>query len=375
MSADHLALALARPHGDAAVAIRDCGVEVLEWRDEIVRVLGRNEGGGWEREGRPATSVSESPAERRFTGELPAGADVGAVLALAADEAAVNGHEVGPAHLVVALLLAVDSVGAGTARWLGLTPGRVRAATGLVNRRRTLAGGASSGHLGPRQVGAGPLVLCGGASALVLPAVVELSPKACRMVLVDLAWSGPPPSAESRRRYLDTLLAAGAGAAVDSGLVDRDDASDALVCERLASADAIWCTGGSVAALYDRLWATPALDAIVYAHQSGALLGGVSAGATVWGAGVVSDYVVGDPEPLSLFGLLEDVVVFCHYLTSRECAFRERLRAFPGCRGLAVTHGGAIVVDDTDGPRPLCTDATGIAGAVLEDPDGPLATL
>lgn len=340
-----------------------------------MRVLGTNEGGRWEREGRPASSVSESPTERRFTGDLVVHAEVEVVLDLAGEEAGGNGAEVGPSHVLVALLLSVDSVGAGTARWMGLTPGRVRAAAGLANIRRILAGGAPPGRLGPRRPGSGPLVLCGGISAPARPAVMGLSPGVGRVVLVDLAWSGRRPSSHDRQPQLDAWLAAGAGAAVDSGLAERDDAAHPEVCDRLASADVIWCAGGSVAALYDRLWATAALDAILQAHQAGAVLGGVSAGATVWGAGAVSDYVTGEPEPLALFGLLDQAVVFCHFFAGREHAFRERLGAFPGCRGVAVAHGGAVTVDPSGGIRALCADPSGMAGAVLEGPDGQLRVL
>lgn len=377
LTADHLALALARPGCDAAAVLAAAGVVALDWRDEIVKVLGSNEGGRWEREGRPASSVTDSPAERRFGGTLELTEQASGVLELAAAEAAANGHELGPAHVVVGLLLGVDSVGAGTGRWLGLTPGQLRAAAGLVEHRRVLADGAAPGRLGPRRDGAGSLVLCGGASDRgLLSAVVSLSSAAGpAAVVVDLGWSGPRPAPEIRQRYLDDLAAAGAAAAMDSGLTERPDAFDGAVCDRLASADVIWCTGGSVGVLYDRLWATPALDAIVHAHQRGAVLGGVSAGATIWGVGIVSDYVTGHPEPLPLFGLLDGVLVFSHYWPTRERAFRERLRAFPDCRGLAVSHGGAIAVHATGELRPLHTDPSGVSGAVLEDPDGPLVIL
>ena len=377
LTADHLSLALARPGSDAAAVVAAAGVDALDWRDEIVKVLGWNEGGRWEREGRPASSVTDSPAERRFGGTLELTEEASGVLDLAAAEAAANGDELGPAHVVVGLLLGVDSVGAGTARWLGLTPGRLRAAAGLVEHRRVLADGAAPRRLGPRRDGTGLLVVCGGASDTGLLSAVIGQSCAARpgVVLVDLGWSGRRPAPEIRRRYLDYLAAAGADAVVDSGLTERPDAFDITVCDRLASADVIWCTGGSVGAIYDRLWATPALDAIVHAHQGGAVLGGVSAGATVWGVGIVSDYVTGDPEPLPLFGLLDAEVVFSHYWPTRERAFRERLRAFPGCRGVAVTHGGAIAVDSSGELRPFRTDQWGVAGAVLEDPDGPLLTL
>lgn len=170
-------------------------------------------------------------------------------------------------------------------------------------------------------------------------------------------------------------MAAGAGSAVDSGLTDREDAFDAgcaIACSPLTSSGApVALSPPSTTACGRRPPSMPLVDA----HQGGAVLGGVSAGATVWGAGTVTEYVTGDPEPLRLFGLIDDVMVFCHYVAGRERSFRERLRAFPGCRGVAVAHGGAVAVDPSRALRPLRTEAAGMAGAVLDEADGELAVL
>ena len=162
---------------------------------------------------------------------------------------------------------------------------------------------------------------------------------------------------------------------MDSGLTVRDDAASAEACRRLASADVVWLTGGDAAALYDRLWATPALDAIREAHDNGAVVGGVSAGAMVWGAGTLSDFAsLGEAEPFPLFGWLGDVVVWAHYAPSRERALRERLAAFPGCRGLAVAHGGAVVVaPGNDGLQVLHPGMGDAASVVLDGPDQPVS--
>ena len=48
-------------------------------------------------------------------------------------------------------------------------------------------------------------------------------------------------------------------------------------------------------------------------------MGGVSAGAVVWGAGHLSDYAsLGEEEPYPLFGWLHDMVVFPHWFASRS---------------------------------------------------------
>ncbi len=74
--ADHLALALTRPGSDAGAVVAAAGVDIAEWRDEMQRVLGWNEGGRWEREGRNSGSVHESPADRWFAGPLAISSDV-----------------------------------------------------------------------------------------------------------------------------------------------------------------------------------------------------------------------------------------------------------------------------------------------------------
>jgi len=132
---------------------------------------------------------------------------------------------------------------------------------------------------------------------------------------------------------------------LDVGLVERADAASPAVTEALAESDLVWFAAGYGSALYDRVWGTPALAVLRHAHERGAAVGGVSAGAAVWGVGHLSDYAsLGDDEPYHLFGWLHDVVVFPHWFASREARFRQTVRAFPGCRGLAVAHGGAVAV-------------------------------
>ena len=136
---------------------------------------------------------------------------------------------------------------------------------------------------------------------------------------------------------------------VDSGLTERGDAESADACARLAEADLVWFSGGDVAAICDRLWATPPLDAIDEAHRNGGVVGGVSAGAMVWGAGTVSDFAsLGEPDPFPLSGWLDNLVIFAHYTPGREKAFRDAVAFFPGCRGFAIAHGGAVIVGHGD---------------------------
>ena len=302
-------------------------------------------------------------------------ATVDHIVAAAHDEAVANYDEVGPSHLIIALLLEGDCVAAATGCWLGMTPGRIRSLAGLRNERRVVADGIPHAPCS-RPTGTGPIVLCGGgADDDLLARVVALAPRRSggslpRAVLVELGWRIRRTSPEGRRRLADRWTSVGARG-VDSGLVDRLDAESSEACDRLADADLVWFGGGDAAPIYDRLWATPALDAIRHAHDNGAVIGGVSAGARVWGKGTLSDFAsLGEPEPFPLFGWLEDLVIFNHYFPTREQAFRRHLAAFPGCRRLAITHGGAVQADpDGKHIRSLRTGVTGTPHVLLGGPD------
>lgn len=357
------------------------GIGHLDWRDQIVRVLSWGEAQTADREGRPmpARRSADSLAELRFTGTMTVDATVDHIVAMAQDEADANHDEVGPAHLLLALLLEGECVAAATGRWLGMTPGRVRSLARLRNERRIVAGGVPPAPPS-RRLGTGPMVLCGGApDDDLLARVVALAPRRNgrshpQAVLVELGWKTRRTTAEGRCRLADRWTSIGAHG-VDSGLVDRVDAESNEACERLADADLVWFGGGDAARIYDRLWATPALDAIRHAHDNGAVIGGVSAGATVWGKGTLSDFAsLGEPEPFPLLGWLEDLVIFNHYFPTREQAFRRHLAAFPDCRGLAITHGGAVQVDP--GSLDICVVHTGVTGTphvLLPGPDQPLS--
>jgi hypothetical protein len=376
---DHVGLALTRAEV-ARELLAGVGIDPLDWRDQIVRVLGWREGALAEREGRPAGNGADGPAELRVSGPVDLDPGVPHVLQLARDEAAASGGAVGPAQMLVGLLLEGESVAAATGRWLGMTPGRVRHAAGLGNVRRVVAAGIPH-HPWPRSTGCGPIVLCGGGSddallAEVAAVVRRHSGRSTPSVLiVDAGWQTRRPTEPQRRSVVERWQGVGV-AAVDAGAFDRDDAPSPEICERLAAAELVWFNGGDAAAIYDRLWATPALDAIRAAHDGGAAVGGISAGAMVWGAGTLSDFAsVGDPEPFPLFGWLDDLVVFPHYLPPREHAFRERVAAFPGCQGLGVAHGGAVVVAaGSDGIRILHA-APDLPHVWLSPADGAVTTL
>jgi hypothetical protein len=179
LTADNLGLALTRSAGPVRELLGAAGVDQLDWRDQIVRVLSWGEARMAERDGIPVSArrSAESLAQLRFTGTMAVDATtVDHIVALAQDEAVANHDEVGPAHLITAVLLEGECVAAATGSWLGMTPGRIRSLAGLRNERRVVAGGIPHAPW-PRR-GTGPMVLCGGgADDNLLARVVALAPR------------------------------------------------------------------------------------------------------------------------------------------------------------------------------------------------------
>lgn len=375
MTPNHLALALLRS-GPAGRLLAALGVDSLAWRDQINTVLGWQEGRLAELEGRPAGRVADSPAELRFEGHLYLDPFATHVVEWAAGEAHHNMSEVRPAHVLVALLRETESVAAATGRWFGLTPGRVRQMAGLRNERRVLAAGLPAAPA-TRGRGCGPLILCGGvADEDLRRSVVALAGPSPRTVLVDAGWATLPPAANDCQRSVERWVEAGADV-ITSVVVDREGACSTAVTQALTGAQLVWFGGGDACAIFDRLWGTPAYDTMRASHEGGAVVGGVSAGARVWGAGMLSDYAsLGNPEPFPLFGWLDDLIVFTHYLPTRERSLRDELRAFPGHHALAVAHGGAVVVGPGNEPiEVLQPGSDGATHYLLVQADGPLLPL
>ena len=66
------------------------------------------------------------------------------------------------------------------------------------------------------------------------------------------------------------------------------------------------------------------------------------------------------------------MVVFPHWFTSREARFRQTVRAFPGCSGLAVAHGGAVAVLADGQIEVLRQGMAGATHATVRDADAHL---
>lgn len=220
--------------------------------------------------------------------------------------------ELGPAHLVVALLdRQRGDIATGTAKSQGISLAKARRAAGIAHQRRLIADGATPAANRARKVG--PLVLLGGGetSPEVFSYAIDLgrARRGAARRLVNVACifaSGPGRSDQARERRLRHFRLADDVVAEDCGLDDRRDASRPGVLAALAETDVIFMDRGKAERLYDTLVATPAMEAITDASGTGAVVMGLSAGAAIWGGRLHERLGVGRPPgtlpPLELAG-------------------------------------------------------------------------
>lgn len=370
---EHIAAALTRS-GAATRLLEELHVDPRRWRDRIIYTLGVNNGIHFQLEGE---------AIRRLPHEGEVTVDLSSLLLLeaAAHEAMASNAELGPAHLVVALLdRQRGDIATGTAKSQGITLAKARRAAGIAHQRRLIADGATPAANRARKVG--PLVLLGGGetSPEVFSYAIDLGRArrgaARRPVRVACIFaSGPGRSDQARERRLRHFRLADDVVAEDCGLDDRRDASRPGVLAALAETDVIFMDGGKAERLYDTLVATPAMEAITDASDTGAVVMGLSAGAAIWGVGCMSDWASGDhPEPFPLLNWLEDIVVLPHYVPDAEGSLRRLIVDLSASAGVGVAHGGAVVVQH--GWEQWRTISPGVARCVqVEQLDAPAEEL
>jgi cyanophycinase len=327
-------------------------VDPRRWRDYINFILGHNEGVASQQERRARRGKWIRADELYFDGDIEVSGEAAEVVAAALREARRHNEDVGPGHILAAFFEGPGNIAAGTARYHRVTLVKARAAAGIPHERRVLADGAPRAN-GRRPAAIGPLVLLGGgytpraAIDVALRRAGRLSRddvSEVRVVCVFAAW---PYSKRAAERRLQELRDLGAADVVDSGLYRRADSTSQDVVELLRRADVIFLEGGKRELLFDALWDTPALEAMIEASDRGAVVVGYSAGSEVLGMGSLSDWESGDEEePLPLLGWLGSTVVEPHCLdASTERRLRRTMKAFPGCSGLCVAHGGAVLVE------------------------------
>ncbi len=154
-----------------------------------------------------------------------------------------------------------------------------------------------------------------------------------RAVAVLTALEAPDPSQlELLRGHFPVPLE-------DSGLASREDAYDPAVVSRLAAADLVLIGGGSPRRLVEATLGTPALDALRLAYDNGTVIAGCSAGAVVFGAGMLDG-----TERLDLWDWLPDTLVAPHF---GQYDLEPWRRAYPSCEVLGI-RDDAMVRIDTD---------------------------
>lgn len=352
VASHHLALALTRPESSSQEVLDRLGLDPRSWRDYINFILGLNEGVASEREHRARRGLGVPAEEVYFEGNLEVAGPAVATIAAALREARRNSKELGPGHVLAAFFTGPGAIAAGTARYHGITHAKARAAAGIPHERKVLARGVPH-STGRRPAATGSLVLFGGGNVPRAAVDVALhhaarlrdqSVRGVRVVCVCAAWPYSDQAASPRLQELRDL---GAANVIDSGLYRRQDSGSPEVLKCLEAADLIFLDGGKRELLFDALWGTPALEAVITASDRGAVIAGYSAGSEVLGVGCLSDWESGDEEePLSLLGWLDATVVEPHgFDATSERRLRRTMEAFPGCSGLCVAHDGAVLVE------------------------------
>jgi hypothetical protein len=156
-------------------------------------------------------------------------------------------------------------------------------------------------------------VLGGGGDRVAAAVRARLATTPLSVVYIGAAY----PLRRGHGIWADDWTAAGQPV-VDCGLYRRDDAHSEDVCGTIRAADVVLIDSGWPGVLYDNLAGTPALEALVAASDSGAVVAGTSGSAHALGSIAVNPY--GDDgigtEPT--LGWLTDIVVSTHHKNTVE---------------------------------------------------------
>lgn len=194
----------------------------------------------------------------------------------------------------------------------------------------------------------GPFLLYSGSSMAAIGVAIDLLRQRAgrvsgplRLVVLQTPLDTPLPGevAVLRQQFLDHGVDV---EAVDPGLQTRDDAFRPEVIETLERADVILVTGGNPIRMTEVLRDTPALAALHRAGGRGTIIGGGSAGAMVFGAGMLDGPARNPhPEPVPLLSLLPNLVVAPHFGNYPIAPWQA---AFPDRTVLGLPDGAAALV-------------------------------
>ena len=194
------------------------------------------------------------------------------------------------------------------------------------------------------RAGAGWLVLIGGtsdqwrATEAIDRAAIGLMDRDRPIAFVPAA-ACPPDYGES---FLATYHRLGAPRGYVVPVQDRASASDPANTELLRRAGLIYFGGGETVQLLETVTGTPALEAVAAAHNAGAVIVGMSAGAIALAElGVPLNLNIG---VLQGWGWLPRTIVSVHHTPERQSELRRALLDRPDMLGVGLPEDAAVAL-------------------------------
>lgn len=190
--------------------------------------------------------------------------------------------------------------------------------------------------------GQGWLVLCGGeGDEAVHHAVLARCAPGGPAVLVMAAAEDPDRARDYERRY----RAWGGPPLRVLTLRSREDAFQAAHARWLLEARLVLIADGEVRRLLEIFFDTPALQAMLTAYHSGAVVLGIGAGAEAMGTWVLGR---GFEEALGAWGWLPGAFVVSHYTPEAARALQAALHRHPFAYGIGLAEGAALALGPQD---------------------------
>ncbi|MEO7627184.1 MAG: cyanophycinase, partial [Nocardioides sp.] len=222
----------------------------------------------------------------------------------------------------------------------------------------------------------GPLMIIGGAEdklrkrTILKDFVVASGGHEARIVVIPTASSLGPEIHEVYEALFDKL---GAAEVVTARPESRDDAHDADLVELLEKATGIFMTGGNQLKLSGVICGTPFGDAIIDAHERGAVVAGTSAGASIQSSHMVA-FGVGGATPKQRMtqvaaglGLLGSSVIDQHFdQRNRYGRLLMIVSQSPQLLGIGVDEDTAAIVEQVGDDEVL--RVTGRGSVTIFDP-------
>ncbi len=211
-----------------------------------------------------------------------------------------------------------------------------------------------SAPLRPAALAAGPVMVIGGAEdKLRHKAILARFAKFARggeghVVVISTASSLGDAATE---RYRELLTGLGIGQVIGLRPEERSEANDPAVTKLLAEATGVFLTGGNQSRLTQVVGGTRLADALLLAHDRGAVLAGTSAGASAMASHMVA-FGQSGPTPKNRMvqlsaglGVIQDVVIDQHFeQRSRIGRLLALVAQSPSLLGIGVDEDTCAIV-------------------------------